>query len=1746
MSESTPSSDRGSNISKEDEQEDAIDTIGNSNIVSNDNGDAAHRLPRPDGLLQMWSEDNYNYGDVLTDYDIVVVHGLMGQRSRPWKNQGSGDSTWMTHRQWEGKRVFSFGYNVRQILVGRQTRQAIRRQAIKLMKQLNNDRKNDVKRRPIAFIAHDISCIIVKDALNLYDEDLGDIFDYTRLLIFYGCPHRSKGLLDMENRIARFLFGHFKESKVGNAVTVTSAKSLAAAVIEINGLFLDSKTILRTHVVSVYAGQNEGDDVMDPVFDTFCGTLGVPFERQIECGSDDGERIFQNRQKLLAQLTPDPRILSHERIFLNMASPIYTFLTAHNSEHPFNWITSNDTYQSWLNYPNPQLLYVYGKHGTQEASELLFYSLDETRQVSEKNEVVVYFTFDQYDMRYDSAKDMLGTFLAQIINHYPTLAEFVLLQFQHLRRDRAFNESDLLSWFEFFRVRGQIDGVTCVINHFDECGEQSRRKFLQLFSNIAQMHERPWKIVVTSREPCALLNQLAGWPVLDLDNAKPVTEGYNEDGKQDLDSYSSHSAKLLPRLSLDKDFEDKQVEEIDEAEPEVRQVILEQERLRDDWKIESGFQDQFGSGADMSLKSILERVLQSVPEPNVARDILLWSLWTVRPLTIWEMGMAVFMNSPKSNGTEACASPDFVEYIAEAINTWFAGILKILDNEVLVPDRRIRETLKELISVKFESTEKTMALTCLDYLQRDSAKELMETKYSLPYTPAENDSISMEAPTFPDRTNFASYCIYHFSKHFSRIPPHLRSSALLKSFVDSESINCFSRAHWVLAQPIERSARSRGLFPLFTAIGLAEDTEPWISCDDDISLGLNEAALNSYKDTARSLLVRIDHPVEKLQEALITAGASGDEGVLLDIMNYAKKKHENFPWPTSLLNRAAWLGLNKVVTLLLDSGVAPDPDPTQNSTPMHAAIRNGHVEAVKIFLQRGADPMYRGPWGQTPMHMASASGQADITRLLAEAGADMNARDDNNFTPLYEASLWGNFKSVEVLVSLGADTTLATSVERDVQGWTPLIVASEEGHIRCVKLLLAAKADPNLAGPHGTPLHYAIRKSHEDVVEELLRNGADPNHSTLQPPVLDQIFVDICDEDQRLRLLKLLIQHGANIDAIDANKTSPLIYAAQLGNIECAKYLLDHGADISLADYSERSAFIYAIDYNQIEIVRLLLERGVKLHGTEQGEQAPLFRALDNDSVVKLLLEHGAEINVRSSYGQTPLMVAAEYGYEASLKLLLSYDAAIDLEMARNKGDMIGGWTALMYGVDSGTEEVVRLLAEAGANVNHQVYDGSTPVHQAVNNGTIKKLMEFRPDVNIPNIDDNMPLHFVRRGMPLEHAQLLVHAGAILDFQNKEGYTPLGVALYNGNDGVAEYLIERKANVNIASQAYGAPLHLACRNSTIDMVRKLVDAGADVDLAVPGIPGTPLQATLLRYITKEVDTIIRYLVEDARADINRTGGTYGTVLAVAALRGSSDLVSYLLDNGASPSLADGMGRLPLHLAVMNGLVHVKLIQKAGVDVRARDKTGRTVLHWAAQGGHLEVLSYVIKLLQEDSDFNINDKDNDGWTALCWASRGCGMESRPIWGDAQVEILKLLLDNGADIHARGRLSNKEWWTPLNIAQYSGVTEEVIQFLIKETSKKTGDQNVEHDDWGKKRVNSFRRVGTRAYLHSGYGCMSCLGCYNSRRRLHIEGHLFDEIGPEFGSTYGDSETPSHQGSDHESDSSDSDDDGHDQDS
>ncbi|CAG8956333.1 hypothetical protein HYFRA_00003713 [Hymenoscyphus fraxineus] len=159
---------------------------------------------------------------------------------------------------------------------------------------------NILQKRAIMFVAYDIGCTIVKDALvtslaRPSSSSESEIFDYTRMLVrllpnpggishdqqvFSGCPHRSEDEADMQDKISQFLFTTHNQYNTAVKPLLSSVKWLADTIIEINGLFIDSKVYLRSHLISIIANESK-DGLVNHVFDSYTGALGVPFEKQL-------------------------------------------------------------------------------------------------------------------------------------------------------------------------------------------------------------------------------------------------------------------------------------------------------------------------------------------------------------------------------------------------------------------------------------------------------------------------------------------------------------------------------------------------------------------------------------------------------------------------------------------------------------------------------------------------------------------------------------------------------------------------------------------------------------------------------------------------------------------------------------------------------------------------------------------------------------------------------------------------------------------------------------------------------------------------------------------------------------------------------------------------------------------------------------------------------------------------------------------------------------------------------------------------------------------------------------------------------------------------------------------------------------------------------------------------------------------------------------------------------------------------
>jgi len=189
-------------------------------------------------------------------------------------------------------------------------------------------------------------------------------------------------------------------------------------------------------------------------------------------------------------------------------------------------------------------------------------------------------------------------------------------------------------------------------------------------------------------------------------------------------------------------------------------------------------------------------------------------------------------------------------------------------------------------------------------------------------------------------------------------------------------------------------------------------------------------------------------------------------------------------------------------------------------------------------------------------------------------------------------------------------------------------------------------------------------------------------------------------------IAKLLIERGADVNARNSDRETPLHLASSACRAAIAKLLVDNGADANARDENGETPLHKAVRADCISVVKLLLEKGADVNARGEDGWTPLHGAASwgHAEVAKLLLEHGA--NVHAKYGDsdlTPLHIAAAKGRVEVARLLLEHGADVN---ARDVHDA----TPLHFAAAGGHAEVARLLLEHGADPSIRNKDGRTPL----------------------------------------------------------------------------------------------------------------------------------------------------------------------------------------------------------------------------------------------------------------------------------------------------------------------------------------------------------------------------------------------------------------------------------------------------
>ena len=440
---------------------------------------------------------------------------------------------------------------------------------------------------------------------------------------------------------------------------------------------------------------------------------------------------------------------------------------------------------------------------------------------------------------------------------------------------------------------------------------------------------------------------------------------------------------------------------------------------------------------------------------------------------------------------------------------------------------------------------------------------------------------------------------------------------------------------------------------------------------------------------------------------------------------------------------------------------------------------------VKKCLAAGADINEKNENGDTPLHIAVRTDLYDLGIM----------KDANGKHRIYtsakrvdkDANPGPNRTIVPILLELGADVNAKNN-----KGETPLVSATDYD---MVKLLLEHGAAPNVQDANGdTPLHMAALVGNKKSIRFLLEHGANPamkNHSGFTPFGLALTFGNT-DMADFLRTIT------------DVNKTNSseelniALVKAIRGDWSALSALIDYGADVNFVEESGDSVLMDAVNRgNPTWLIQKLIDAGADVNFINKSGDSVLMKATHSNNsaqIVKLLIDAGVNINATDKLGKSALMREVE-GEE----MLVDPDTGIFL-LRDNSNSSV---KKRIY-----NKEIIRLLVNAGANVNHTDNSGKSVLQVALENKDGQEVVDLLKSAgagkttpkpaNTPSQQKELQNQLVKACSlgKINNVQALLDQGADINAPDSFGDTPLKRAIWSKSPAIVKLLLQRGARVN--------------------------------------------------------------------------------------------------------------------------------------------------------------------------------------------------------------------------------------------------------------------------------------------------------------------------------------------------------------
>ena len=645
------------------------------------------------------------------------------------------------------------------------------------------------------------------------------------------------------------------------------------------------------------------------------------------------------------------------------------------------------------------------------------------------------------------------------------------------------------------------------------------------------------------------------------------------------------------------------------------------------------------------------------------------------------------------------------------------------------------------------------------------------------------------------------------------------------------------------------------------------------------------------------------------------------------------------------------LGLVQLCKRLLAADADPNVSGGLHYTPLMAAAINGHGDVVELLLKYKAIPnLTISPWETPPLMAAASGGYVRIVQSLLSHGAHVNhlTMMSSRGTALGAAAREGHEKVVQILLNAGANPN---RYDRKLGKGPPIVEAALNGHDTVVRQLLPSSP------PFGIQeaIIAAASTGHESVVRLLIETEIDP-----------ELALSCAARVGAHDIVSRFIDEGTEVNA-EPLKISTILKSA----IEGGHEVIIHRLVAEGASY-EPLMLSLAVENGHTHVVQCLIQQ----YSHESGDLSVLLDtavAKGFQSIVKLLLDNGADIETQNIWYGRPLHVAARSGNIDMLRFLLGRGADIN---SAGRSEQSSPDCALQCAASCGKLRVVQCLIEHGAILDKYGCSQRNALQHAASSGhipVIKELLAAGADINSRG-QMGSALHCAITGSHFDTVKVLLECGASSSeiIETKEERIspwphPLLHATRKGDFPIVKILLDAGADPNASTILWGnseLPLHAAAKIGNIDILQVLLEHGANVNAQA----------------------------EDGFSAIH-----------FAAYSGHHDALQFLLvDHHANPDVKLFNGSLALHTAASHGYPQcVEVCLQAGLDVSSQNNQGRTPLHWAAEHGHWAAVE---KLLTRGVNVNVRETET-GMTALDYAKqKAYEQPEKELWKD----LVKLIV------------------------------------------------------------------------------------------------------------------------------------------